>query len=52
MLKGHGNEADFLGFLQKSADIFLIEKRLPDSASRRLSDSAESQFKFIITLNG
>ncbi len=49
-LKGHGNEADFLGFLQKLvlldplravlifdfAEIFVIEKRLPDSASRRV----------------
>jgi hypothetical protein len=51
-LKGHGNEADFLGFLHKSvrhrsltlhfdpfdfgcevAEIFVIEKRLSDSAS-------------------
>jgi hypothetical protein len=58
-LKGHGNEADFLGFLQKLVphrsrtptfeqfrfwlkflEIFIIEKRLPDSASRRLSDWA------------
>ncbi len=54
-LKGHGNEADFLGFLQKLvphrsltlhfepfrfgfefAEIFLIEKRLHNSASRRV----------------
>ncbi len=54
-LKGHGNEADFLGFLQKLvphrsltlpfkpfqfgfefAEIFVIEKRLPDSPSRRV----------------
>ncbi len=53
LLKGHGNEADFLGILHKSipmsplhyhssrsdfcfefAEIFVIEKRLPDSASR------------------
>jgi hypothetical protein len=55
-LKGHGNEADFLGFLQKLpnwflidplhylssrsnfdfefAEIFVIEKRLPDSPTR------------------
>jgi hypothetical protein len=58
-LKEHGNEADFLGFLQKLvphigltlpyvcsdfgfefAEIFIIEKRLPDSASWRLFDSA------------
>jgi hypothetical protein len=48
-LSGHGNEADFLGFLHKSvpyeslsscsnsafefAEIFIIEKRLPDSSS-------------------
>ncbi len=54
-LKGHGNEADFLGFLQKLgphrsltlpsafglefAEIFVIEKRLPDSASRGVGDS-------------
>jgi hypothetical protein len=57
-LKGHGNEADFLGFLKKLvlidplhylssrsafgfefAEIFVIEKRLPDSASRRIGDS-------------
>ncbi len=55
-LKGHGNEADFLGFLQKLvlmdplhylssrsafgfefAEIFVIEKRLPDS---RVGESA------------
>jgi hypothetical protein len=53
MLKGHGNEADFLGFYIKRfgigplhyissrsdfgfefAEIFVIEKRLPDSPSR------------------
>jgi hypothetical protein len=63
-LKGHGNEADFLGFLQKLgphrsltlssrsafgfefAEIFVIEKRLPDSASRRLSDSASRRVAF------
>ncbi len=54
-LKGHGNEADFLGFLQKLvphyllsrsgfgfkfAEIFIIEKRLPNSASRWLTHSA------------
>ncbi len=54
-LKGHGNEADLLGFLQKLvphrsltlpfdfgfefAEIFIFEKRLPDSTSRQLSDS-------------
>ncbi len=57
-LKGHGNEADFLGFLQKLgphrsltlpsscsafgfefAEIFVIEKRLSDSASRGVDDS-------------
>jgi hypothetical protein len=51
--KGHGNEADFLGFCRnlflidplhylssrsdfgfEFAEIFVIEKRLPDSASR------------------
>ncbi len=58
-LKGHGNEADFLGFLQKSArrrfltlhfersslgfvfaDMFVIEKRLPDSPSRGVDKKA------------
>jgi hypothetical protein len=58
ILKGHGNEADFLGFLQKLVlidplqylsshsgfgftfgEIFVIEKRLHDSASRQLSES-------------
>ncbi len=60
-LKGHGNEADFLGFLQKSvrqtvgslhyisshsdlgfvfAEIFVIEKRLPDSPSRGVDKNA------------
>ncbi len=58
ILKGHGNEADFLGFLQKLvphrslthlssrtdfgfefAEIFVIEKRLLDSASRGVADS-------------
>ncbi len=53
ILKGHGNEADFLGFLHKPvrhrslhyvsscsdfsfefSEIFVIEKRLPDSPSR------------------
>jgi hypothetical protein len=57
-LKGHGNEADFLGFLQKLgphrsltlpfepspigfefAEIFVIEKQLPDSVNRGVSDS-------------
>jgi hypothetical protein len=59
LLKGHGNEADFLGFLQKLgpqrsltlwyllsrsafgfefAEIFVIEKRLPDSPSRGVGD--------------
>ncbi len=57
-LKGHGNEADFLGFLQKLvphrsltlpfepfdfgfkfAEIFVIEKRLPDSACQGVDDS-------------
>ncbi len=57
-LKGHGNEADFLGFLQKSVrhrfltlnfepfrfglrvEIFVIEKRLPDSPSRGVDKNA------------
>ncbi len=50
-LKGHGNEADFLGFLHKSkfravplwaffAEIFVIEKRLPDSPSRGVDKNA------------
>jgi len=57
--KGHGNEADFLGFLHKSvwhrsltlhfepfrfsfefAEIFVIEKRLPDSPSRGVDKNA------------
>jgi hypothetical protein len=58
-LKGHGNEADFLGFFCRNlflmdplhylssrsdfgfefAEIFVIEKRLPDSAIRRVGDS-------------
>ncbi len=52
-LKGHGNEADFLGFLQKLGphrsltpafgfefeEIFVIEKRLSDSLSRGVDDS-------------
>ncbi len=57
-LKGHGNEADFLGFLQKLgphrsldyllsrsafgfefAEIFVIEKQLPDLANPRIGDS-------------
>jgi hypothetical protein len=56
-LKGHGNEADFLGFLQKFiphrsltllfkpfrfwhelAEIFVIEKRLAESATPRLGE--------------
>ncbi len=52
-LKGHGNEAGFLGFFQKLVplhylscrsafgfefvEIYIIEKGLPDSASRRLA---------------
>jgi hypothetical protein len=60
-LKGHGNEADFLGFLHKSvrhrsltvyttfpisdfsfefAEIFVIERRLPDSPSRGVDKNA------------
>ncbi len=59
-LKGHGNEAVFLGFLQKLvphrslslrfessrsdfgfefAEIFIIEKRLPDSPTWRVGES-------------
>jgi hypothetical protein len=69
-LKGHGNEADFLGFLQKLvphwslqylsshaafgfelAEIFVIEKQLPDSAtldlgSRQLPDSPSRRVGF------
>jgi hypothetical protein len=46
-LKGHGNEADFLGFLHylssrsdfglEFAEIFIIEKRLLNSSSRLLN---------------
>ncbi len=62
LLKGHGNEADFLGFLHKSVrigpahyiasrsdfdfeftEIFVIEKRLPDSPSRRVGESTRMQ---------
>ncbi len=58
-LKGHGNEADFLGFWHKSVrhrsltldfepfdfdfavvEIFVIEKRLPDSPSRGVDKNA------------
>ncbi len=58
-LKGHGNKADFLGFLHKSVrhrysyyissrsdfdfefvEIFVIEKRLPDSPSRGVNKNA------------
>ncbi len=58
-LKGHSNQADFLGFLHKSvrhrsshyissrsdfdfefAEIFVIEKRLPDSPSRGVDKNA------------
>jgi hypothetical protein len=58
VLKGHGNEANFLEFLHKLdphrplhylssrsdfgfefAEIFVIRKRLPDSAIRRVGDS-------------
>jgi hypothetical protein len=60
-LKGHGNEADFLGFLHKTvrhrsitllyissrsdfgfefAEIFVIEKRLPNSPSRGVGKNA------------
>jgi hypothetical protein len=65
-LKGHGNEADFQGFLQKLvphrsltlyfssrsdfgfefAEIFFIEKQLPNSASRRLHDSPSRRDDF------
>jgi hypothetical protein len=57
-LKGHGNEADFLGFCRnwflidplnylssrsafgfEFAEIFLIEKQLPDSATLRIGES-------------
>jgi hypothetical protein len=59
LLKGNGNEADFLGFcrnwflidplhylLSRSdfgfefAEIFVFEKRLPDSASQQVGESA------------
>ena len=67
--KGHGNEADFLGFSQKLgphrsltlllsrsafgfefAEIFIIEKRLPDSASRRVGDSPTGRVGELLTL--
>jgi hypothetical protein len=63
-LKGHGNEADFLGFLQKFGphrsltlpfepfcfwirirEIFVIEKRLPESASRGVGDSPTRRYR-------
>jgi hypothetical protein len=40
LLKGHGNEADFLGFLQKLGPHRSLTPRLSESESRRLPDSA------------
>jgi hypothetical protein len=49
-LKGHDSEADFLGFLHKPvphrsitlrfAEIFVFEKRLPDSLSQGVDKNA------------
>ncbi len=68
-LKGHGNEADFLGFLKKLvshrsltlpfepfrfwlqfAEIFIIEKRLPDSASLGVGNSPTNPVGESLTL--